>query len=79
MLVLTRRISEEIVIAGNIRVMVVAIKGQRVRLGITAPRAVPVVRLELDAECSAGTAAPTAGRNGKSQERRHRVSRRHER
>jgi len=37
MLVLTRRIGETIVIAGNIRVMVVAIKGGKVPLGITAP------------------------------------------
>jgi carbon storage regulator len=50
MLVLTRRVGEEIVIAGNIRVMVVAVKGRINRLGITAPSAVPVVRRELLAE-----------------------------
>jgi carbon storage regulator len=47
MLVLTRRIREEIVIAKNIRVTVVAVNGQRVRLGITAPPSVPVARSEL--------------------------------
>jgi len=47
MLVLTRRIGEEIVIAGDIRVKVVAVNRQRVRLGIVAPRSVPVTRLEL--------------------------------
>jgi carbon storage regulator len=47
MLVLTRRIGEEIVIAGHIRVTVVAVKGHQVRLGITAPSSVPVARLEL--------------------------------
>jgi carbon storage regulator len=47
MLVLTRRLGEEIVIAGNIRVSVVSIKGKQIRLGITAPPSVPVARLEL--------------------------------
>lgn len=47
MLVLTRRIGEEIVIAGNIYVSVVAVKGDRVRLGISAPDSVPVDRKEV--------------------------------
>lgn len=47
MLVLTRRIGEEIVIADAIRVTVVAVKGERVRLGITAAPSVPVMRREL--------------------------------
>jgi carbon storage regulator len=46
MLVLTRRVGEEIVIADNIRVRVVAISGQRIRLGILAPPSVPVARPE---------------------------------
>jgi carbon storage regulator len=69
MLVLTRRIGEEIVIAGNIRVTVVAVKGQSIRVGIAAPPSVPVARPELLPGCSVGTGAPTAGRNGKSRER----------
>jgi carbon storage regulator len=56
MLVLTRRVGEEIVIAGNIRVKVVAILGRRIRVGITAPRSVPVSRLELLQQCSNGAA-----------------------
>jgi len=47
MLVLTRRLGEEIVIAGNIHFKITAIRGQKVRLGITAPEAVSVVRQEL--------------------------------
>jgi carbon storage regulator len=47
MLVLTRRIGEEIVIGGDIRVTVVAIKGDRVRLGISAPDFVRVDRQEV--------------------------------
>jgi carbon storage regulator len=67
-LVLTRRIGEEIVIAGNIRVTVVAVMGQRIRVCITAPPSVPVARPELLPGCSVGPGAPTAGRNGKSRE-----------
>ena len=47
MLVLTRKVGEEIVIADNIRVKVVAVQGDRVRLGIEAPRSVTVDRLEV--------------------------------
>jgi carbon storage regulator len=47
MLVLTRRLGEEIVIDGDIRVTVVAIKGNQVRLGITAPKCVTVDRAEV--------------------------------
>ena len=47
MLVLTRRIGEEIIIDGNIRVTLVAMKGGQVRIGITAPPSVPVSREEL--------------------------------
>lgn len=52
MLVLSRRIGEEIVIAGDIRLTVVAVSGQRVRLGISAPRSVTVARQELLAQNS---------------------------
>ena len=37
MLVLSRRIGEEIVIGGNVRVTVLNVSGQKVRLGIMAP------------------------------------------
>jgi carbon storage regulator len=63
MLVLTRRIGEEIVIAGDIHVTVVGVHGRQVRLGITAPLSVPVVRLELLAEDSPGGASPGSARN----------------
>jgi carbon storage regulator len=61
MLVLTRRIGEEVLIAGNVRVMVVAIKGKRVRLGITAPAAIPVIRPELLAERADNAGATSLG------------------
>ncbi len=47
MLVLTRRIGEEIVIDGNIRVRIVAVSGGKVRLGISAPPSVSVDRSEV--------------------------------
>jgi carbon storage regulator CsrA len=47
MLVLTRRLGEEIVIGDAIRVKIVLIKGDRVRLGVTAPDSVPVDRNEI--------------------------------
>jgi carbon storage regulator len=47
MLVLSRHIGEEIVIDGNITVVVVGIKGDRVRIGISAPPSVTVDRKEV--------------------------------
>ena len=47
MLVLSRRVGEEIVIGGNIRVTVVSVEGGKVRLGVTAPASVPVHRKEV--------------------------------
>jgi carbon storage regulator len=47
MLVLSRKTPEKIVIDGNIRVVVVAISGDRVKLGIEAPQNIPVHRAEV--------------------------------
>jgi carbon storage regulator len=47
MLVLTRRLGEEIIIAGKISVSVIAIDGAKVRLGISAPDSVAVDRREV--------------------------------
>jgi carbon storage regulator len=47
MLVLTRRLGESIVIDGEIRLTVVALKGDRVRIGIVAPPTVRVDREEV--------------------------------
>jgi carbon storage regulator len=49
MLVLTRRIGEEIVIDGRIVVTITAIKGDKVRIGVTAPDNVRVDRAEVHA------------------------------
>ncbi len=47
MLVLSRKLNQEICIGENIIVRVLAIKGNQVRLGIVAPAEVPVMREEL--------------------------------
>jgi carbon storage regulator len=47
MLVLTRRLGEEIVIDNDIRVKVVMVKGDKVRLAISAPPHIPVDRSEI--------------------------------
>ncbi len=47
MLVLTRKQGQSVVIGGSIEVFVVEIRGEQVRLGIQAPRDVPVVRREV--------------------------------
>jgi len=47
MLVLSRKLQQEILIGDNVKVTVLKVKGNTVRLGIEAPRSVRVVRAEL--------------------------------
>ena len=47
MLVLTRKVNEEILIGDNIRIKIVDIGSGRIRLGISAPRDVTVLRDEV--------------------------------
>ena len=47
MLVLSRKKDEKIIIGDSISIMVVDIRGEKVRLGIDAPRDVPVHRQEV--------------------------------
>jgi len=47
MLVLTRRVGEEIVIGDDVHVTVLSIQGEKVRLGISAPPTIRVDRQEV--------------------------------
>lgn len=47
MLVLTRKIGEQIVIGDDIKIKIVEVKGKQVRVGIEAPRSVEVNREEI--------------------------------
>lgn len=47
MLVLTRKLNQSIMIGEDVEVAVVEIKGEQVKLGITAPRTVKVHRKEV--------------------------------
>lgn len=53
MLVLTRRVSESIVIGQDIVVTVLDVRGDQVRIGVTAPRDVDVHRQEVFLELRA--------------------------
>lgn len=63
MLVLTRRKNQSIVIGDSIIITVLDVKGDQIRLGITAPRDVQVYREELLATLGDGTAAALLGKD----------------
>lgn len=47
MLVLARKVGQSIVIGDNIELMVIEVRGDQVRLGVNAPKNIPVHRKEL--------------------------------
>jgi carbon storage regulator len=49
MLILTRRIGESLTIGSDITVAVIGVKGKQVRIGIDAPKDIPVLRKEIQA------------------------------
>ena len=70
MLVLSRKKNESIVINNDITIVVVEIRGDKVRLGVEAPKEVPVHRREVydairrnDAAAAEARAVPTAAPN----------------
>jgi len=60
MLVLSRKVNESIMIGDNIRVTVVAIRGNQIRIGIEAPGTVPIFREEV--VCPHQVAVPSLDR-----------------
>ncbi len=47
MLILSRKPGEALVIDGNIEIRIVEVNGDKVKIGISAPKDVPVLRSEL--------------------------------
>ena len=79
MLVLTRKANQSIMIGDTIEVSVLSVLGEKVRLGIQAPRDVPVFRKEVfleiqaqnleAAESSKEAPRPGAGHDGRRRRR----------
>jgi carbon storage regulator len=47
MLILTRRVGETVIIGNEVTVTVLGVKGNQVRIGVNAPKDVPVHREEI--------------------------------
>ena len=69
MLVLTRKPNQSIMIGDDIEVSVLAIMGEKVRIGIDAPRAVPVFRKEVYVDIQRDRDATKAGEVDEALER----------
>jgi carbon storage regulator len=63
MLVLTRKSNQSIMIGDDIEVSVLSIMGEKVRIGIQAPRDIPVFRKEVYLEIQQERAKEMAGSN----------------
>ena len=63
-LVLTRKSNQSIMIGDDIEVSVLSIMGEKVRIGIQAPREVPVFRKEVYLEIQQERAAEAAAKSG---------------
>ena len=61
MLILTRRLTETVVIGDSVTVTVLDIKGSRVRIGVNAPRDVVVQREEIFQKTRTGPRMPESG------------------
>lgn len=61
MLILTRRVGETILIGDNIKMTVLNVKGNQVRIGVTAPKDMAVDREEIRERKDAGLPAPVRG------------------
>ena len=47
MLILARRVGETVMIGEDVTITIIGVKGSQVRVGITAPKTVPVHRQEI--------------------------------
>ncbi len=63
MLVLTRKSNQSIMIGDDIEVTVLSVMGEKVRIGIQAPREIPVFRTEVYLEIhNESSTEPDAGK-----------------
>ena len=69
MLVLTRKSNQSIMIGDDIEVSVLSIMGEKVRIGIQAPRDIPVFRKEVYLEIQQENVAAGASRAGRGRRR----------
>ena len=67
MLVLTRKMGQSVMIGDGVEVQVLSVAGEKVRIGITAPRDVSIFRNEvydrIESEASQGEEEVEAGTN----------------
>ena len=75
MLVLTRKSNQSIMIGDDIEVSVLAIMGEKVRIGIQAPRDIPVFRKEVYLEIQQERLGAGKGVEGRSRRSAARVGR----
>lgn len=61
MLILTRRVGETVCIGTDVTVTVLGVKGNQVRIGINAPKSVPVHREEIYEKIQAEQRAASGG------------------
>src|SRR6478752_2468112 len=64
MLVLTRKSNQSIMIGDDIEISVLSVMGEKVRIGIQAPRDIPVFRKEVYLEIQQERAAEAAAKGG---------------
>jgi carbon storage regulator len=62
MLVLTRKSNQSIMIGDDVEVSVLSVMGEKVRIGISAPRDIPVFRKEVYLEIQQDRATEAAGK-----------------
>jgi carbon storage regulator len=74
MLVLTRKLNQSIMIGDDIEVTVLAIAGDKVRIGIQAPREIPVFRIEVYREIKEQTMAAGSSERAEVDEALKRLS-----
>ena len=64
MLVLSRKLNQSIVIGDDVRIVVVSVDRDQVKLGVEAPREVSVHRSEVYEQIKKAGRAASKGRNG---------------